>query len=86
VEDKYDSPPFFEILAETVDFSDANLWRSNSFAAMRPRLIVEVKRAIVALEYEISHEEYLAQYGSKQHAQRARSQRGQDAQRARGEA
>jgi hypothetical protein len=47
-----ESPPLHEVLAEAFDLSDPELWRSNSFAMLRPRLIISVRRTIAELEYE----------------------------------
>jgi hypothetical protein len=47
-----EAPPLHEVLAEAFDLSDPELWRSNSFAMLRPRLIVNVKRTIAELEYQ----------------------------------
>jgi hypothetical protein len=47
------APPFYEIFAEAYDLTDPKLWRSNSFAMIRPRLILEVKTAIAQLEYDV---------------------------------
>jgi hypothetical protein len=43
-------PPLHEVLAEAFDLTDPNLWRSNSFAMLRPRLIISVRRTIADLE------------------------------------
>ena len=47
------APPLHEVLAEAFDLSDPNLWRSNSFAMLRPRMIISVRRTIAELEYEL---------------------------------
>jgi hypothetical protein len=47
--------PLHEVLAEAFDLTDPDLWRSNSFAMLRPRLIVSIKRTIAELEYDIAH-------------------------------
>jgi hypothetical protein len=47
-----EAPPLHEVIAEAFDLSDPELWRSNSFAMLRPRLIISVKRTIAELEYE----------------------------------
>ena len=44
--------PFYEIFAEAFDLADPSLWKSNSFAVVRPRLLIEVRAAIAHLEYE----------------------------------
>jgi hypothetical protein len=48
--------PFYEIFAEAFDLADPDLWKSNSFSMLRPRLIIEARAAIANLEYEL-HEE-----------------------------
>jgi polyhydroxyalkanoate synthesis regulator phasin len=58
-----DATPFHEVIADTFDLTDPNLWRSNSFAALRARLIISIKRTIAKCEYQISlhhwrHEEH----------------------------
>jgi hypothetical protein len=45
--------PFYEIFAEAFDLADPSLWKSNSFAMVRPRLLIEVRAAIAKLEYEL---------------------------------
>jgi hypothetical protein len=42
--------PFYEIFAEAFDLADPNLWRSNSFAMVRPRLLIEVRAAVARFE------------------------------------
>jgi hypothetical protein len=41
-------------LADIFDFADPNLWRSNSFAALRPRLITHLKCVVINLEEDIA--------------------------------
>jgi hypothetical protein len=41
-----------EMIAEAFNLSDPELWRSNSFAQMRPRMIADIKAVIARLEYE----------------------------------
>jgi hypothetical protein len=45
--------PFYEIFAEAFDLADPDLWKSNSFAMVRPRLVIEVRAAIARLEHEL---------------------------------
>ena len=45
--------PFYEIFAEAFDLADPDLWKSNSFAMVRPRLMIEVRAAIAKLEHEL---------------------------------
>jgi hypothetical protein len=47
--------PLYEMLHETFDFADPELWKSNSFAALRPRLIIHLEAVIAHLEYEQAH-------------------------------
>jgi hypothetical protein len=44
--------PLYEMLHEIFDFADPELWKSNSFAAMRPRLIVYLAAVVAKLERE----------------------------------
>ena len=44
--------PLWETLHEIFDFSDPDLWKSNSFASLRPRLIVHLEASIAALRAE----------------------------------
>jgi hypothetical protein len=46
--------PLYEVLADALDFNDPDLWKSNSFARLRDRLIPCVKAAIAELESELS--------------------------------
>lgn len=46
-----EAPPLYEMLAETLDFADPNLWKSNSFAALKPRLITHLEAVIAELEW-----------------------------------
>jgi hypothetical protein len=43
--------PIYEVLVDDFDFADPDLWRSNSFASLRPRLIRHLERAIAVLEF-----------------------------------
>jgi hypothetical protein len=42
--------PLYEALAEAFDFSDPDLWRSNSFASLRPRLVVWMHSVVLDLQ------------------------------------
>jgi hypothetical protein len=55
-EDK--APPLYEALADALDFADPELWKSNSFAALRPRLLLHVRRAVAELEQELTFRAY----------------------------
>jgi hypothetical protein len=50
--DRYGTP-FYEIFDAAFDLADPNLWRSNSFAMLRPRLLVKVRAAVAELELEV---------------------------------
>jgi hypothetical protein len=52
------APPFFEIFAEAFDLADPELWRSNSFAMVRPRLLLEVKAAVAELQCRALEQHY----------------------------
>jgi hypothetical protein len=46
--------PLYEVLADALDFTDPDLWKSNSFARLRNRLIPCVRAAIAELESDIA--------------------------------
>jgi hypothetical protein len=48
--------PLWEILHDSFDFADAELWKSNSFAALRPRLIVHLEAVVAKLRAEQVYE------------------------------
>ena len=59
--DEATAQPFFELFAEAFDLSDPELWRSNSFAMLRPRLAIEVRAAIAKMDERLrEHEPELA--------------------------
>jgi hypothetical protein len=45
-----EAQPLYEVLAETFDFADSGLWKSNSFGRLKPRLIVHLEAAVADLE------------------------------------
>jgi hypothetical protein len=47
-----EAQPLHEVLDEAFDLADPDLWKSNSFAALKPRLILHVEAAIARLAYE----------------------------------
>jgi hypothetical protein len=49
-----EAPPLYETLAEAFDFSDPELWKSNSFTALRPRLALHVRAVIAKLEEDLA--------------------------------
>jgi hypothetical protein len=42
--------PVYEVLNDVFDFADPELWKSNSFAALRPRLILHLEAVVANLE------------------------------------
>jgi hypothetical protein len=48
-----DATPLWESIADAFDFSDPNLWRSNSFASVRPRLVIWMRRIVAELEEDL---------------------------------
>jgi hypothetical protein len=57
--DAEESEPLYELVVDTFDLADPELWKSNSFARLRERLIVNVRAAIAELE---SNEERLRRW------------------------
>jgi hypothetical protein len=49
-----EAQPLYEALADAFDFADPELWRSNSFAALRPRLVLHVKAVVAKLDGELA--------------------------------
>ena len=47
------APPLVEELGDAFDFSDPDLWKSNSWAMIRPRLILHQRAVVARLEYEL---------------------------------
>jgi hypothetical protein len=45
--------PLYEALHEVFDFADPALWRSNSFASLRPRLIVWMRSVVAELAHKV---------------------------------
>jgi hypothetical protein len=67
-------PPLYEALADTLDLADPELWKSNSFARLRDRLIISVKATIARLESDLASQSELVNkhYGTGQRLTRAR--------------
>jgi hypothetical protein len=70
-------PPIEEALAVVFDFTDPELWKSNSWAVLRPRLIVHQCAVIARLESELT---YTSDWAGKQpfsmaHRDKAQRQR-----------
>ena len=55
-QDEATAPPLYETLADAFHFADPELWKSNSFAALRPRLTLHVRAVIAKLESELAWE------------------------------
>jgi hypothetical protein len=51
-----DAEPLYEALAAALDFADPELWKSNSFAALRPRLVLHVRAVVARLESDLLYE------------------------------
>jgi hypothetical protein len=49
-------PELWESLADAFDFADPSLWRSNSFASLRPRLVIHLRHVVAKLERELDHD------------------------------
>jgi hypothetical protein len=58
-------PPLEEALADAFDFTDPELRKSNSWAILRPRLIVHQSAVVARLESRLV---YTIDYASKQHS------------------
>jgi hypothetical protein len=50
------APPLYEALADAFDFADPELWKSNSFASLRPRLVRHVGCVIAELEADLAYQ------------------------------
>jgi polyhydroxyalkanoate synthesis regulator phasin len=48
------APALWEAFHEIFDFTDPELWKSNSFAVLRPRLILHLQAIVAKLEYELA--------------------------------
>lgn len=63
------------------DFADSELWKSNSFAALRPRLIIHVEAVVAKLESELwrhrdrATKQPFSMSASREQRQRAAEQR-----------
>jgi len=47
--------PLWESLAEAFDFSDPDLWKSNSFGSLRPRLVIWMRHVVAKLQGELDY-------------------------------
>jgi hypothetical protein len=52
-EDAEEETPLYELVIDTLDLSNQELWKSNSFAVLRARMITTIRAAIARLEYEL---------------------------------
>ncbi len=48
--------PLYEALASAFDFADPALWQSNSFAMLRPRLVIHLRAVVAKLEQKLAYE------------------------------
>jgi hypothetical protein len=46
--------PIAEALDEAFDFADPDLWKSNSWAMLRPRLVVHQRAVVADLEHKLA--------------------------------
>lgn len=51
-----EAQPLFEALADAFDLTDPDIWKSNSFAMLRPRLALHVRAIVASLELELVDE------------------------------
>jgi hypothetical protein len=61
-----DEEPFYELIADVFDLANPELWKRNSFARLRDRLVLSLQKEIARIEYERRHN--LRHYGKKQFA------------------
>jgi hypothetical protein len=75
------APPIVEELGDAFDFADPDLWKSNSWAMIRPRLVLHQRAVVVRLEYELCHaiestgKQPFAMYASKEQRRSAMERR-----------
>jgi hypothetical protein len=50
-----DNDPLWSVIADAIDFTDPEIWKSNAFARLRDRLIPHVEWAIAQLENNAAH-------------------------------
>jgi hypothetical protein len=58
-----DEEPFYELIADVFDLADPELWKRNSFARLRERLILSLNKEIAEIEYQRRSE--IRRYGKK---------------------
>jgi hypothetical protein len=59
-------PPLYEVIADAFDLTDPELWKRNSFAMLRSRLIVSLNKEIAKLELLEAHERHRPPKWSRQ--------------------
>ena len=64
-EERYKAPRYWELLADVFDLADPDLWKRNSFAPLRDRLILSLKRDIADIEHSILSD--CRRYGKKRY-------------------
>jgi hypothetical protein len=47
-----EAQPLFEALDQAFNLTDPQLWKSNSFASLKPRLIIHLEAEVARLEYD----------------------------------
>ena len=52
-----EAAPMWEVLDQALDLTDPELWKSNSFAVVRPRLVIALQAYIAKVEYEAAAHE-----------------------------
>lgn len=52
--DERSAQPLYETLDEAFNLADPDLWKSNSFAALKPRLVLHVEAAIATLHHHVA--------------------------------
>lgn len=73
--------PLLEAIAEAFDLTDPELWKSNSWAMMRPRLVIHQRMVVAALEKDLAFAasraaaQPFAMYASNEQRKRQRAQR-----------
>ena len=73
--------PLLEAIAEAFDLTDPELWKSNSWAMMRPRLVIRQRMVVAALEKDLAFAasraaaQPFAMYASNEQRKRQRAQR-----------
>jgi hypothetical protein len=48
-----DETPFYELIADVFDLADPELWKRNSFARLRDRLVLSLTKEVAGIEYDL---------------------------------